>query len=73
MLAFNVLFSAIFAATEPHAEDEWSCSGWCFMGGDTPTNPWIPVSSTGATEQEARDNINCGMYEEAGISCRQVQ
>ncbi len=72
MLGFNVSFSALVAATEPRAEEEWSCSGWCFMGGDYPTNPWIPVSSTGATEDEARDNIDCGMYQEAGISCKRV-
>lgn len=61
-------------ASEGINEDEsWECSGWCFMGGDYPTNPWIPVSSTGATEDEARDNIDCGMYQEAGISCRKVQ
>ncbi len=53
--------------------EAWECSGWCFMGGDYPTNPWIPVSSSGATEDEARDNIDCGMYQEAGISCRRVQ
>ena len=53
--------------------ESWECSGWCFMGGDYPTNPWIPVSSTGATEDEARDNIDCGIYQEAGISCRKVQ
>lgn len=53
--------------------ESWECSGWCFMGGDYPTNPWIPVSSSGATEDEARDNIDCGMYQEAGISCRRVQ
>jgi hypothetical protein len=75
MLAFNTSFSALFATTEPQAEEEeeWSCSGWCLLGADTPTNPWIPVSSTGATEQEARDNIDCGIYEEVAISCRHVQ
>lgn len=61
------------AAEENPPEEQWSCSGWCFMGGDTPTNPWIPVSSSGSSEQEARDNIDCGMYQEAGISCRKVQ
>jgi hypothetical protein len=61
------------AGEQSTMEEQWSCSGWCFMGGDTPTNPWIPVSSSGSTEQEARDNIDCGMYQEAGISCRKVQ
>ncbi len=69
---FNISPS-LNGADESPQEDQWSCSGWCFMGGDTPTNPWIPVSSSGSTEQEARDNIDCGMYEEAGISCRKVQ
>ena len=49
---------------------KWSCSGYCFLGGDIPTNPWQPVSSVGATEQEARDNIDCGPYQEMGITCK---
>jgi len=57
--------------SEPTAR--WRCEGYCFLGGDTPTNPWQPVSSEGSTEQEARDNIDCGAYEEVGINCRQIQ
>ncbi len=72
MAAWN--FSIIAMAGEQTTmEEQWSCSGWCLLGADTPTNPWIPVSSTGATEQEARDNIDCGIYDEGGISCRRVQ
>jgi hypothetical protein len=72
MAAWN--FSIIAMADEQlPMEEQWSCSGWCLLGADTPTNPWIPVSSTGATEQEARDNIDCGIYEEVGITCRQAQ
>lgn len=52
---------------------KWLCEGYCFLGGDVPTNPFQPVSATGATEQEARDNIDCGPYEETGISCRVIQ
>lgn len=48
----------------------WICEGYCFLGGDVPTNPFQPVSSSGATEQEARDNIDCGPYIETGIVCR---
>lgn len=29
-------------------------------------------SSTGATEEEARENIDCGPYEETGIVCKEV-
>ncbi|NBX76913.1 MAG: hypothetical protein EBQ92_10200 [Proteobacteria bacterium] len=52
-------------------KSKWSCSGYCFLGGDTPTNPWVPVSSEGATEQDARDNIDCGPYQEVGITCEE--
>jgi hypothetical protein len=51
----------------------WLCSGYCFMGGDTATNPWVPVSANGASEQEARDNIDCGPFVEVGISCRSTR
>ena len=56
----------------PETAELWSCSGYCFMGGDTPTNPWIPVSSSGASEEEARNNIDCGSFVEVGITCRKV-
>jgi hypothetical protein len=68
-----VLTQPAIASEDINKEESWQCSGWRFMGGDYPTNPWIPVGSTGSTEQEARDNIDCGMYQEAGISCRRVQ
>ena len=51
----------------------WLCEGYCFLGGDVPTDPFQPVSATGATEQEARDNIDCGSHEETGISCRMIE
>jgi len=50
----------------------WVCNGYCFLGGDTPVNPFQPVSSTGATEEEARENIDCGPYQETGIVCKEV-
>ena len=69
---FGVFASGVMAHDENKAE-LWSCRGYCFMGGDTPTNPWIPVSSTGASEEEARDNIDCGPFVEVEISCRKVE
>ncbi len=56
----------------PHTAELWSCSGYCFMGGDTATNPWIPVSGSGASEEDARDAIDCGAFVEVGITCRNV-
>ena len=53
-------------------ENEWICEGYCFLGGDVPTDPFQPISATGATEQEARDNIDCGPYTETGITCRKA-
>jgi len=54
-------------------ESKWVCSGYCFLGGDLPTNPWRPISSEGATEQEARDNLDCDPYMQSGVGCGQVQ
>jgi hypothetical protein len=66
-------FSAPTLAVESCDDPElWICRGYCFMGGDTPTNPWIPVSSEGSSEQEARDNIDCGRFEEVNIRCTKV-
>jgi|LakMenEpi03Aug12_release.lakeMendotaPanAssembly.Ray.scaffolds.fasta_scaffold409957_2 hypothetical protein len=53
-------------------QEKWECHGYCFLGGDCPTNPWQPVSSSGSSEQEARDNIDCGSFEEANITCEKV-
>jgi hypothetical protein len=58
---------------DPEPTAKWRCEGYCLLGSDLPTNPWQPVASEGATEQEARDNIDCGAYEEVGITCRQIQ
>ena len=71
----SVAFSASAYASscdDGETEELWSCNGYCFMGGDTPTNPWLPVSSTGSSEQEARDNIDCGQFVEVGITCQKV-
>lgn len=65
--------AASFAQVETEAGEFWHCSGYCFMGGDTATNPWVPVSATGADETEARDNIDCGPFIEVGISCRKIR
>lgn len=65
--------SRVFADEQPEMAELWSCSGYCFMGGDTPTNPWIPVSATGSSEQEARDKIDWGQFIEVDITCRKVQ
>ena len=67
------LLSIEARADDPcNTEEHWICRGYCFMGGDTPTNPWIPVSSEGSSEQEARDNIDCGRFEEVSITCSKV-
>jgi hypothetical protein len=77
MLRLTAIILTTLISTQVFAEEgrfnnsQWSCSGYCFLGGDTPTNPWQPVYSEGATEQEARDNIDCGPYEEVGITCRE--
>lgn len=66
-------FSAPTLAVESCDDPElWICRGYCLMGADTPTNPWIPVRSEGSSEQEARDNIDCGRFEEVNISCIKV-
>jgi len=71
-LVLPTLISAqVLAHEDSPTANKWSCSGYCFLGGDLPTNPWQPVSSEGATEQEARDNIDCGPYEEVGITCHE--
>lgn len=77
VVAFNISFTSFGAAMGSElcrtGANHWVCEGYCFLGGDTPTNPFQPVSSSGATEQEARDNIDCGPYTETGIVCRQVE
>jgi len=76
MILGVMFFSLLGFSSENQTYDQdtakWLCEGYCFLGGDVPTNPFQPVSATGATEQEARDNIDCGPYQETGISCRQI-
>jgi hypothetical protein len=73
VIYFSVLGFYDGIQVEEQDSSKWLCEGYCFLGGDVPTNPWQPVSATGATEQEARDNIDCGPYEETGISCRMIE
>ena len=49
----------------------WVCDGYCFLA-DVPVGNFQPVSSIGATEKEARENIDCGQYQETGIVCEEV-
>lgn len=71
-ITLATLISTQVLAEEVRLNDsQWSCSGYCFLNGDTATDPWQPVYSEGATEQEARDNIDCGPYEEVNITCRE--
>lgn len=82
-MRFFIIFALVFLTTSlfgysnhPNLENEkspyWVCDGYCFLGGDVPVNPFQPVSSSGATEQEARENIDCGPYQETGIVCKEV-
>ena len=75
LAGFVALISSARGLAEEFRETEelWSCSGYCYMVGDTATNPWIPVSSSGASEDEARENIDCGQFVETGITCRYVR
>jgi hypothetical protein len=75
---FIASFVTVISSARGHAaglfdtEDLWSCSGYCFTGGDSAGNQWIPVGSYGSTEEEARENIDCGQFFEEGITCEMV-
>lgn len=78
LLIVGVVFFSLggFSFFHESSESEgsyWRCEGYCFLGGDVPTNPFQPVSATGATEEEARENIDCGPYQETDISCRLIK
>lgn len=51
----------------------WTCDGYCFLGGDMPGNPFRPISSTGATEEEARHNLDCDPYYQTGVTCKEIK
>lgn len=67
--SLSVFLALFIGANLSWSEEKWECHGYCFLGGDCPTNPWQPVGSSGASEQEARDNIDCGSFEEVNITC----
>lgn len=73
LVASTVLGSSVAEESQPLEASKWVCEGYCFLGGDVPTNPFQPVIAYGNTEQEARDNIDCGAYTETGIACRQIE
>jgi len=50
-------------------EESWCCSGYCFLGGDVPTNPFKEFGVCGATEREARNQIPCSPYDQMGVTC----
>lgn len=66
------LNTTAYAELQSEPKDVWQCDGYCYYGGDAPTSPFVPVGSQGATEQEARDNIDCNGFEEVDITCRKI-
>lgn len=73
LLLIASLFSqASFADKQPEPAQEWECRGYCYYGGDAPTSPLVPVAARGATEEEARNNIDCDGFEEVDITCALV-
>jgi hypothetical protein len=52
-------------------EESWCCTGYCFLGGDVPTNPFKEFGVCGATEREARASIPCSPYDQNGVVCSQ--